>query len=377
MLRKNVCEIDLSAIRHNVGVMRSAAPGAALMAVVKADAYGHGAVPVARAALEAGAERLAVAIPEEGARLRGAGIAAPILVLGAILGREAAEAVAALGLEQAVFDLARARELSDAALRVRREVGVHLAMDTGMGRIGLREPEAVRTLARQIDALPGLRLVGCFTHLSMADEDDPAYTLRQIRRFEALRAALVLEHPGPILVHAANSAALFRYPQLHHALVRGGIALYGCAPVPEAVGLRPAMRWVTEAVHVKTIEPGERVSYGGLFEAKRPTCVMTLPVGYADGYRRGISGRGSVLVRGRRAPILGRICMDQMMVDVTDIPGAALGDAVVLLGRQGSQEITAEEMAGWCETIPYEVFCDIGPRVPRVYIHEHPDEQGG
>ena len=176
-------------------------------------------------------------------------------------------------------------------------------------------------------------------------------------------------HPGKIICHGANTASIFRYPQLHADMVRGGLALYGYPPVPEATGLQPAMRWVTRGIYVKTIAPGDRVSYGGTFEATRPTVVMTLPVGYADGYRRGISGKGCVLVRGRRAPILGRVCMDQMMVDVTDIPGAREGDEAVLLGRQGEEQIDAEEMAAWLDTISYEVLCSPSKRVPRVYIN--------
>ena len=187
---------------------------------------------------------------------------------------------------------------------------------------------------------------------------------------EALCAAVAAVHPGKITRHAANTASIFRYPQAHADMVRGGIALYGYPPVPEAKGLRPAMRWVTRAVFVKTIAPGERVSYGGLFTAQRETRVMTVPVGYADGYRRGLSGRGCVLVRGRRAPILGRVCMDQIMVDVTDIPGAQAGDEVVLLGAQGNDCIDAQKMADWLGTISYEVLCSPSARVPRVWLGE-------
>ena len=233
---------------------------------------------------------------------------------------------------------------------------------------GLRAEEA-QALTRLIDSLPGVALTGCFTHMATADEPDPTGTLRQIERFEALCKAVKAAHPGEIICHGANTASIFRYPQLHADMVRGGLALYGYPPVPEATGLQPAMRWVTRGIYVKTIAPGDRVSYGGTFEATRPTVVMTLPVGYADGYRRGISGKGCVLVRGRRAPILGRVCMDQMMVDVTDIPGAREGDEAVLLGRQGEEQIDAEEMAAWLDTISYEVLCSPSKRVPRVYIN--------
>ncbi|MBP3656764.1 MAG: alanine racemase [Clostridia bacterium] len=369
MQRINYCEIDLSAIRHNVGVMRGQlAAGVKFLAVVKADAYGHGAVPVARAALEAGADMLAVAIPEEGIELRGAGIDAPILVLGGI-DEAAAYAVAQAGLTQAVFDEARVRALAAAGRACGSAAKVHLKLDTGMSRIGVRTPEEAQALVQLIDSLEGIELTGCFTHMATADEEDSAGTLAQIARFESMCAAIAAVHPQPILRHAANTASIFCYPQAHADMVRGGIALYGYPPVPQAKGLRPAMRWVTRGVYVKTIEPGERVSYGGLFEAHRPTRVMTVPVGYADGYRRAITGKGCVLVRGRRAPILGRVCMDQIMVDVTDIPGAQAGDEVVLLGVQGAESIDADEMAAWIGTISYEVICSPSPRVPRVYVN--------
>ena len=371
MYRENYCEIDLSAIRHNVGVMRGCLrEGVRFLAVVKANAYGHGAVPVARAALSAGADCLAVAIPEEGEELRRAGIDAPILVLGGILGREAADADVRLGLTQVVFDEARVRLLAAAGEAAGKEALVHLGLDTGMCRIGVRTPEEAASLVRLIDGLPGIRLTGCFTHMATADEQDASGTCAQAARFRAFTEAIAAAHPAPIVRHAANTASIFRYPEIHADMVRGGIALYGCPPVPEVTGLRSAMRWITRAVFVKTIEPGERVSYGGLFQAERPTRVMTVPVGYADGYRRGITGKGCVLVRGRRAPILGRICMDQLMADVTDIPGVTEGDEVVLLGRQGGECISAAEMASWIGTIDYEVLCSPSARVPRVWIGE-------
>ncbi len=369
MLRYNVCEIDLEAIRNNVRVMREAiAGGADFLAVVKADGYGHGAVPVARAALEAGAAMLAVAIPEEGIELRQAGIEAPILVLGGVEAQAAGDVVK-YDLTQVVFDEGCIRALSEAGAAQGKTAKAHLKLDTGMCRIGVRTQQEVQTLVRLIDNLPGIELTGCFTHMATADEDEREDTHAQIARFEALCAAIAQVHPGKITRHAANTASIFRYPQAHFDMVRGGIALYGYPPVPEAKGLMPAMRWVAHAVYVKTIEPGDRVSYGGLFEAKRPTRVMTVPVGYADGYRRALTGKGYVLVRGRRAPILGRVCMDQIMVDVTDIPGAQAGDEVVLLGAQGDEVLSAQEMADWLGTISYEVICSPSRRVPRVYLH--------
>ena len=370
LLRTNYCEIDLDAIRNNVRVMRAHIHGGAkFLAVVKANGYGHGAVHVARAALSAGADMLAVAIPEEGIELRQAGINAPILVLGGI-DESAAEDVVRWGLTQAVFDEPRIRALAAAAQKLSKPAQVHLKLDTGMCRIGVRTADEVTALVRLVDSLPGVKLTGAFTHMATADEAQQEGTHAQIARFEAMTAAIAAVHPEPIVRHAANTASIFCYPQAHYDMVRGGIALYGYPPVPGVARLMPAMRWVTRGVYVKTIAPGERVSYGGLFTAERETRVMTVPVGYADGYRRGVTGKGCVLVRGQRARILGRVCMDQIMVDVTDIPGAAVGDEVVLLGRQGDEMIDAEEMAAWLGTISYEVICSPSIRVPRVYVNE-------
>lgn len=370
MFRTNYCEIDLEAIRHNIRVMRACtAPGVDFLAVVKANGYGHGAAQVARAAIEAGAKMLAVAIPEEGAQLRQSGIDVPILVLGGIE-EEAAEAVVACDLTQVVFDEARIHALDRAGEKLGRVAKVHLKLDTGMCRIGVRTAEEVQALTRLIDSLAHVELTGCFTHMATADEEDSAGTHAQIAKFGELTQAIAQVHPGRITRHAANTASIFRYPQAHFDMVRGGIALYGYPPAPGIEGLRPAMKWLARAVYVKTIAPGERVSYGGLFMADKETRVMTVPVGYADGYRRGLTGKGCVLVRGKRAPILGRVCMDQIMVDVTDIPGAQAGDEVVLLGAQGDEMIDADEMAAWLNTISYEVICSPSQRVPRVYIHE-------
>ncbi len=370
MFRHTVCEIDLNAIRHNVGVMRShLKENVDFLAVVKANGYGHGAVQVARAALEAGARMLAVAIPEEGVQLRQAGVDAPILVLGGIE-EEAADVVVACNLTQVVFDEERIMALERAGEKYGRAAQVHLKLDTGMCRIGVRTKEEAQRLTSLIDSLPHVELTGCFTHMATADEDFTEDTLTQIARFEALTDAIAEIHPGRIIRHAANTASIFRYPQAHFDMVRGGIALYGYPPFAEDLNLKPAMRWTAKAVYVKTIHPGDKVSYGGLFEAEKETRVMTVPVGYADGYRRGMTGQGSVLVRGQRARILGRVCMDQIMVDVTDIPQAQAGDEVVLLGAQGNDMIDADEMAAWLSTISYEVICSPSMRVPRVYVHE-------
>ena len=358
MYRTNYVEIDLEAVRHNARQMLARlSEGTRLMAVVKADAYGHGAVQVAQAALEAGASALAVAIPEEGECLRAAGIAAPILVLGGIE-PDAAGAVVRCGLTQTVFDARAIAALSQAAQRLNRPARVHLKLDTGMSRIGVRTAAQAAALAQAADEAPGVRLVGAFTHFASADEEDASQTQQQIARFEDMLRAVEAVHGAPLLRHACNSAGIYRYPQAHYDMVRGGIALYGCAP---------AMRWTTRATFVKDLPAGERISYGGTYTAARDMRVMTVPVGYADGYRRAFSGRAQVLVRGRRAPVVGRVCMDQMMVDVTDVPGCAAGDEVVLLGAQGGEAISADEMAAWADTISYEILLAPSARVPRTY----------
>lgn len=367
MYRTNYVEIDLGAIRHNAGVMRARLSGGTrLLAVVKADAYGHGALAVSRAALEAGASMLAVAIPEEGEQLRAAGIAAPILVLGGIE-PEAAEAVVRNRLTQTVFDAGTIDALSQAACRLGVPAQVHVKLDTGMSRIGVRSAADAARLALAADAAPGVQLTGAFTHFATADEPDATDTLSQIARFEEMTAAIAAVHPDPIVRHACNSAGIFRYLQAHYDMVRGGITLYGCVPSPDIAGVRQAMRWVTRAVYVKDLPAGARISYGGTFTAERPMRVMTVPVGYADGYRRAFSGKAQVLVRGRRARVVGRVCMDQIMVDVTDIPGCAAGDEVVLMGAQGEACITADELAAWADTISYEILLAPSGRVPRVY----------
>lgn len=367
-LRPTRLEIDTGIIAENVRCLCANTDGhVRLMAVVKADGYGHGAVAVARAALPAGAQALGVAMPEEGVRLREEGIGAPILVLGGI-GHEGAEVVAAYGLTQTVFDMETVGWLSDAAVAVGKPVCVHIKVDSGMGRIGVRDEKSLLALADRIHALPGVELEGVYTHFAQSDAGDLAYTQMQHQRFLDIAANLLKANPH-LQVHAANSAAALRAKETHHDMVRAGIALYVPPQLPQktGVGLRQAMRWVTRAVYVKEIEPGESVSYGSIFTAERPTRVMTLPVGYADGYHRAIGGRGCALVHGQRAPVIGRVCMDQTMLDVTDIPGAAVDDEVVLLGGQGGEFISAHEMGTWCGMIDYEVLLSPSSRVPRVY----------
>ena len=364
--RVNRRVIDLSAIRDNVAAVRRAVgPAPEIMAVVKADAYGHGSVQVAREALKAGASRLAVAIPEEGRELRRAGVAAPILVLGPAT-PSCALGAAEYGLAQTVCSPEMVEWMEDAAVKAGREVQVHLKLDTGMNRIGARTPEEVGAVLNALSRCPHVRLTGAFTHFADADGESDAFTKQQFHRFEKLCAFL----PKGITLHAANSAAVHRMDFAWLDMVRLGISLYGCPPVASQIPLRPAMRWETEVTFVKDIQPGDTVSYGRAFKAKSVMRVATIAAGYGDGYPRAVSGRGCVLAGGRRAPILGRICMDQLMADVTDIPNVRAGDQAVLLGRQGNEEITANELAAWAGTISYEILMGTSSRVTRVYENE-------
>lgn len=348
-------EVDLGAVRHNVRALQHRARGARLMAVVKADAYGHGALPVARAALEAGAEWLAVVTAEEGAELRRGGIRAPILVFTDLL-PDRRDLAGEHNLTVTAHSLESARRIA------RRPLRAHLKVNTGMNRWGV-EPGEVSE-ARKI---LGERLTGVYTHFASADVD-PEATRQQIQRFEKVLAA----HPfGNIMVHAANSAATLWYPRSHYDCVRPGVALYGLHPAgdsgdPSDEGLRPAMALKSYVASVRRLEPGDGVSYGLTFRAREPMFAATVPVGYAEGYRRALSGRSQALIRGRRRPLLGRVTMDACVFGVDG--EVEVGDEVVLLGDQGEEKIGAEELGKWAGTINYEITTGINPRrVERSY----------
>ncbi len=363
--RKNERVVDLQAIRDNVCALKGAVgANTQLMAVVKADAYGHGMVPVAKAALCAGASFLGVATPDEGVLLRENQITAPILIFGALT-KDGAEAAVQYELTQTVFRPEMITWLADECMRQNKQVFVHLKIDTGMGRIGVRTLAEAKTLLYALGRASCVKLTGAFTHFADADGAEVTFARRQMDIFKEICQAL----PSGVLCHAANSAATLRLPEAHFDMVRPGIAMYGCPPVKTDLPLRPAMRWVTEVVHVKEIEAGDTVSYGRTFTAIQPMRVATLPVGYGDGYHRMLSNRGKVLVGGRLAPILGRVCMDQTMVDVTGIPEAAPGAEVVLMGRQGDDEITPDQLGEWAGTISYEMLLAPTIRVPRSYEH--------
>ncbi len=360
-------EISLSALRQNLKTIRShIAGGAKLCAVVKADAYGHGAVAVAREAVRQGADYLAVAVLSEAIALREAGFTTPILLLGPAQPAEA-DQIVHYGVTMAAFTAEQGQALSAAARRQDRTARVHLAVDTGMGRIGVR-PDDAGEMAASLAGLPGLEVEGVFSHFALADARDKSYAQEQFRRFQAAVASMEGRGVHPAIRHIANSAAILEMPETHLDMVRAGIILYGMAPSEEVgpgYGLSPLLKLKARTTYVKDLHPGEAVSYGCTFRAERETRLATLPIGYADGYTRLYAGKAEVEIRGRRVPVVGRICMDQCMVDVTDVPGAAVGDEVTLFGSPG---LSIDEAAAWLGTINYEITCMISPRVPRVYL---------
>jgi alanine racemase len=358
-------EVDLDAIAHNVGVMRRAVAPATVWAVVKADAYGHGAVPVARTAIRSGCEGLCVALTSEGRALRDGGIDAPILVLSEQPPEDAA-AIVRHQLIATVSTVAGIDGLARCAEQQADQIDVHLKVDTGMHRVGAA-PHDARDLAERVARhRPWLRLAGIFTHLAVADEPDDPYTGRQLARFDE-----VLSSTPPVPVtHAANSAGGLAHQHARRSLVRAGIALYGISPGPGVdhlcTELRPAMALKAKVAFVKRVGAGARISYGLRHTFAVETSVATVPIGYADGVRRGLSGIGAVLIGGRRRPIVGAVTMDQLMVDCGN-DAVRAGDEAVLIGRQGAESITAEEWGGLLGTIGYEIVCGVGPRVPRRY----------
>jgi len=368
-LRPVWAEVDLAALRRNYARIRSYTKSM-LMPIVKADAYGHGAVPVVKALKDLGVKRFGVALLEEALEIKHAFPDLSLMVIGFTPPEQAEMAVDA-EIVTGVFRLDHAQALSEAALRQHKTARLHVKIDTGMGRIGFR-PEEVGEILR-LAALPRVEIEGIYTHFAVADQTDLSFTREQLRRFNEVYARLHAEGLKIPLRHAANSAAILRLPEAHFELVRPGIILYGLPPSAQAgrdAGFEPVLSWKARISHVKVIAAGETVSYGRTFRAAYPTRVATIPLGYADGLRRSLSNRGEVLVRGARSTIIGRVCMDQTMLEVTKIPDVQCGDIVTLLGKDGMQQIDATEMAGWLGTINYEVVCGISKRVPRVYINE-------
>jgi alanine racemase len=372
-----VAEVDLAALRKNVDVLTALlGPEVGVLAVVKADAYGHGAVPCARA-LERKVWGFGVSLVEEGIELRRGGVDAPVVVLGSFYGLQHRDVVA-YRLTPVVSDAAdlprfeRAAEDLERPQEGPRKVQVHLKIDTGMSRLGLR-PEALPGFLEAFGRHPRLELTGLCTHLAEADGEDPAPTAAQLETFARAREVVRAAGYRPSLTHAANSAAALRFSASRFELVRAGLALYGDSPSRFAAfqGLTPVLRLTSRVVAIREVPAHTRVSYAGLYETPAPARIATVPIGYADGYSRRLSGSAEVLVAGRRCKVLGAITMDMCMVDVT-AAGAEVGDPVVLLGAQGQERITAEELARWSGTIPWEIFCGISKRVLRTYSRERP-----
>lgn len=368
----NRVSIDLAALRHNYRmVARLAGAGRPVMAMVKADAYGHGMVIAARAFAAAGCTTFGVAESREGVLLRQAGISGEIYVTLGFLPEEA-EAVFHHDLIPVVYDLDTARLLAERAAAGGREVAVHLKVDTGMGRLGLL-PEELGPFLDAVQALPGLRVAGLMSHFPEADIVASASTLRATALFTELCRLAKSRFSG--ICHIANSGAVLNFPASHGDMVRSGIALYGYHPAGPSgggngQGLRPAMSMRTRVVQVKTLPAGSGISYGHTYRTSRPTRVAVLPIGYEDGFSRALSNRAEVLIDGRRAPVRGRVCMNMCMVDVTAINEVRAGDEVVVLGRQGGESITADDLARWMGTISYEVLCLLGNNNQREVAEE-------
>ena len=369
-------EIDLEAIKYNVRVLRQHIAPSQFMAVVKANAYGLGAVPVARAALGAGATGLAVSSYEEGHELRQAGIAGPILVLGYVpedLARASVEAALTLTVNSP--ELARALSRAAQFRRRNHPQPVHLKLDTGLHRYGL-EPDQALEMCKLISALPGLELQGLYTHFASGDEADRSFVLEQMRRFDTV--CQLLEANGFYFPqqHLSNSATAITFKEARSNFVRFGLALHGYHVTPEVeteankagLFLKPAMTLKSTVVRLSKLPAEETVGYNRTYKASETRQVALVPIGYADGYRRSLSNKGCVLVRGKRAPVLGRVSMDQIVVDVTGIGGIELGDEVVLIGRQGAELVSLEEIATLCDTITHEILTGLGRRVKRVYL---------
>jgi alanine racemase len=376
-------EIDLSAIDRNINALKKAAGSARFMAVVKANAYGHGALPVAERALHSGADWLGVARLDEALALRSAGIEAPILVFGHTPPERAKELVEN-DVRPTVCTLETAGELSSQISAGGRRIRVHVKIDSGMGRLGIlpdafrpgAPPDAPPTQAAAeiaaIGALPGIEVEGIYTHFASADDADKTSARNQLSVFSTILTVLEREGLQIPLCHAANSAAIIDLPETHLAMVRAGISLYGLAPSAEVgtqrLGLKPAMSLKARIVHLKQVPAGFAVSYGSTYRTAAPTTIATVPIGYADGYSRNLSNRGQMLVRGTRAPIAGRVCMDQTMLDVGHIDGVEVGDVVVVFGSQNETALPADELAGLLGTINYEIVSAVMERVPRVYV---------
>ena len=371
ILRPVYAEIDLDAIAYNMKNIKNLAPDKEVIAVVKAACYGHGALDVVPTLLENGASRLAVAVLTEGIELRNNNINAPIMLLG-YTPLSLGDDLIKYDLEQTVYDLEYAKELSKIALSLNKKAKIHIAIDTGMGRIGFLPNEKAVKDVSEICSLKGLETLGIFTHFSTSDEEDKAYTLEQFKKFTDFNEKLSnlgIEIP---LKHVSNSGAIMDMPETYLDAVRAGIILYGYYPSNEVnkknLSLKPALTLKACITRVQEMDTDMYISYGRTFKTKRKSLIATLPIGYADGYSRLLSKNGKVIINGKFAPIVGRICMDQCMIDVTDIGDVKIGDEVILLGEEGNLKFNADNLAEIIGTINYEILCMLKYRIPRVYI---------
>jgi len=361
--------IDLTALAYNLSQFRRAlVPGCHILAVVKANAYGHGAVEIAKALIRHGIARVAVVSLEEGIALRQAGVNAPIIVLGPLY-QEQIQDLIAHQLTPVLSDRSVLPALARATALLPIPYPIHVKIDTGMGRLGLAEEELM-SLIESSGIPPSLQLEGLMTHLADTDGDRTDYTEEQLVRFNGTLKRIAARGLRIPLIHATNSGGAVRFPRAQFTMVRPGIMLYGYHTLPKSVpvpDVKPVLSLRTCVAQLRTVAAGGSVGYNRTFVARQPTRIAVLPIGYADGFSRRLSNRGYVLIQGRRAPVVGTVCMDMVMVDVTAIPGVMTGDDVVVIGRQGHEEVTANDIAAWTDTIPYEVLCAIGPRVPRLY----------
>ena len=366
-------EINLDAIHENVANAKALTkPGTQLMAIIKADAYGHGAVMVAHT-LEDVADAYGVAILEEGIELRQSGINKPILILG-YTPAPLYPAMIKYDIATAVFEYDMAKKMSDTAEKMGKKAKVHIKLDTGMSRIGFKQDEESLEAIKKISKLPGIEIEGCFTHFATIDEKDKTKAMKQFERY--MDFVKKIEDAGikiPVK-HVSNSAGIIEKPEVNLDMVRDGICVYGMYPSEEVdktkLKLTPAMEIKSYVSFVKTLEAGVEIGYGGTYTTTKETVVATIPVGYADGYSRALSNRGRVLIKGKSFPIIGRICMDQFMIDISSKPDIKQGDEVTLVGRDGDEYISIEEVADMSYSFNYEFVCDIGKRIPRVYYKD-------
>lgn len=366
-------EINLDNLAHNMREIRRIAKSKDIMAIIKADAYGHGAMDVAPVLLENGATSLGVAVITEAIELRKAGIKAPIMILG-YTPLTFSKEILKYDIQQTVITLEYAKALSNEAQRLGTTAKIHIGLDTGMGRIGFLPNEQSINEVYAISKLPNIKIVGLFSHFSSADEQDKSYTYEQLDKFNKFYEELIKKGVKPEIRHIANSAAIIDLPETHFEAVRPGLILFGYYPSEEVhkekIHLKPVLTLKTDVVHVKTMEKDMYISYGRKYKTKDNSIIATLPIGYADGYSRLLFDKAKVIINGKLAPIVGRICMDQCMVDVTAVGKVKVGDEVILIGQQGNVKFDAEDIANLLGTISYEITCMIGKRVPRVYIKE-------